>query len=57
MTLQFLGQRYETTNHAIAAAESEHTGSYRGIPITFSQPQAAARAHVTLSYRGTRYSR
>ena len=57
MTLQFLGQRYETTPTAIAAAESELTGSYRGTPITFSQPQTAARANVTLSYRGTRYSR
>ncbi|MDX2240275.1 MAG: DUF4278 domain-containing protein [Leptolyngbyaceae cyanobacterium bins.302] len=57
MTLQFLGQRYEVTIPAIAAAESELTGQYRGTPITFSQPQAAARANVTLTYRGTRYSR
>ena len=57
MTLQFLGQRYEATNPAIAAAESELTGSYRGTLVTFSQPQTAARANVTLTYRGTRYSR
>lgn len=57
MTLQFLGQRYEATTPAIAAAESELTGQYRGTPITFSQPQAASRANVTLTYRGTRYSR
>ena len=57
MTLQFLGQRYEVTTNEIAAAESELTGQYRGTPITFSQPHAATRANITLTYRGTRYSR
>lgn len=57
MRLQFLGQSYETTTPAIAAADSELTGQYRGNLVKFSNAQAAPRANVTLTYRGTRYSR
>ena len=57
MTLTFLGQTYEATTAAQAPIASEMTGMYRGVAMKVSSTQAAPRSNVTLTYRGTRYSR
>jgi len=57
MKLTFLGQSYEANTTEVAPMPSEITGQYRGNLVKFSNSHAALRTQVTLTYRGTRYSR
>lgn len=57
MPLTFLRQPYETNTATVEPAQAVGTGLYRGNPVRFSRPHTAPRSNLTLTYRGSCYSR
>ncbi|EKQ69598.1 hypothetical protein OsccyDRAFT_2236 [Leptolyngbyaceae cyanobacterium JSC-12] len=58
MQLSYRGSVYNVTP-AIAPADSEIIGKYRGVPMTFRSPLGVTSAETvtTLCYRGNHYLR